>query len=391
MRIEDSNQFSKQNLKLKNERERLIKDKKQEIESIRKNYNQMASDQRIIGEEKLDSVRDQNQVAIIESLNHKEARLNEIKNSLKKTGQQFAKQEKHTKLQTDANIAAIRDNYQQQLEYVHQRGRDDLEDTSNTVNELAQKVKYDNEEFIIDETAKAKNLANEISVRNDGFIQRINKQFDQRVDKLSKENSTTVKDLEREQRKEMSKLKSDHHFKLTQTDVFQQNELKSQKAFHEDTVKSRKDAFEKKYADLQKEHQGLMGRLKTKIDEELNALKSYYTKAKETIQEKGQDSFYNITKLEPNIKSDQNFYYFSIEVPKHEEETIHINAQERGITVTQNRKFDQRVEENGNTFKSKRSESLVRQFDVPEILDGTKVSRNYDLETSTLTYRIAKR
>ncbi|MFG1513765.1 hypothetical protein ABMA71_04085, partial [Halobacteriovorax sp. ZH3_bin.1] len=87
MRIEDSNQFTKQNLKLKNERDRLIKDKKQEIESIRKNYNQMANDQRIIGEEKLDSVRDQNQVAIIESLNNKEARLNDIKESLEKTGQ----------------------------------------------------------------------------------------------------------------------------------------------------------------------------------------------------------------------------------------------------------------------------------------------------------------
>ncbi|MGI4992957.1 Hsp20 family protein [Halobacteriovorax sp. GFR7] len=391
MRIEDSNQFTKQNLKLKNERDRLIKDKKQEIESIRKNYNQMANDQRIIGEEKLDSVRDQNQVAIIESLNNKEARLNDIKESLEKTGQQFAKQESFAKLQSDANIDSIRDNYQQQLEYVHQRGRDDLEDTTNTVNDLANKIKYDNEEFIIDETAKAKNLANEISVRNDGFIQRINKQFDERVQKLSKENSTTVKGLEKEQRNEMSKLKSDHYQKLTQTGAFQQNELKTQKAFHEDTVKSRKDAFEQKYAALQKEHQGLMGRLKAKIDEELNSLKNYYTKAKETIQEKGQDSFYNITKLEPSIKSDQNFYYFSLEVPKHEQETIHINAQERGITVTQNRKFDQRVEENGNTFKSKRSESLVRQFDVPDILDGTKVSRNYDTETSTLTYRIAKR
>lgn len=391
MRVEDSSQFSKLNLKLKNERDRVIQQKKVEIEKIKENYNQQSKDQRIIGAEKLDAIRDQNQMAILETLDHKEARLTDIKKSLEETQKQFSKQENFSKNQFDNNISAIRDNYQQQLEYVHEKGREELADTTDIVNELAQKIKYDNEDLIIEETAKAKTIANEMAVRNDGFISNVDKQFKRQVASLEKENKVQVKGLEKDQRQEMSRLKSEHFQKLSQNNTFNQNELKAQKAFHEDTVKGRKDAFESKYATLQKEHQSLMGRLKAKIDEELNSLKTYYTKARETISNKAEDQFYNITKIEPQIKQDEKFYYFSIEVPKHEEPTVHINAQERNITVTQNRRFDQRVEENGDVFKSKRSESLIKEFKVPDILDGAKVTRNYDEENATLTYRIAKR
>ncbi len=391
MRVEDSSQFSKLNLKLKNERDRVIQQKKVEIEKIKENYNQQSKDQRIIGAEKLDAIRDQNQMAILETLDHKEARLTDIKKSLEETQKQFSKQENFSKNQFDNNISAIRDNYQQQLEYVHEKAREELADTTDIVNELAQKIKYDNEDLIIEETAKAKTIANEMAVRNDGFISNVDKQFKRQVASLEKENKVQVKGLEKDQRQEMSRLKSEHFQKLSQNNTFNQNELKAQKAFHEDTVKGRKDAFESKYATLQKEHQSLMGRLKAKIDEELNSLKTYYTKARETISNKAEDQFYNITKIEPQIKQDEKFYYFSIEVPKHEEPTVHINAQERNITVTQNRRFDQRVEENGDVFKSKRSESLIKEFKVPDILDGAKVTRNYDEENATLTYRIAKR
>ena len=184
MKLEDSTQFTKANLRLKDQRDRVIKQKKLEIENIKKNYNKQVQDQRIIGEEKLDAVRDQNQVAIIESLGQKENRLNNIKESLDKTTQQFNKQEKFNKAQFDANIDAIRDNYQEQMEYVHQRGQEELEDTSQNVNELAKKIKYDNEDFIIEETAKAKNRANEIEVRNDNFIMGINKKYAQRLESL---------------------------------------------------------------------------------------------------------------------------------------------------------------------------------------------------------------
>ncbi|RZF20506.1 hypothetical protein DAY19_10995 [Halobacteriovorax vibrionivorans] len=391
MKLEDSTQFTKANLRLKDQRDRVIKQKKLEIENIKKNYNKQVQDQRIIGEEKLDAVRDQNQVAIIESLGQKENRLNNIKESLDKTTQQFNKQEKFNKAQFDANIDAIRDIYQEQMEYVHQRGQEELEDTSQNVNELAKKIKYDNEDFIIEETAKAKNRANEIEVRNDNFIMGINKKYDQRLESLSKENKNEIHQLEKDQRREFSKLRSDHFHKMSQTDAFQKNEVISQEAFHKDNIKSKQENFEKRYKELQKEHNGLMGRLKEKIDQELNSLKEYYTKAKTNITEKASDKFYNISKLSPQVRSDENFYYFSIEVPEHEESTIHINAQERDITVTQNRKFDQRVEEGDNVFKSKRSESLVKQFKVPDILDGTEVTRKYDKEASLLTYRIAKR
>lgn len=391
MKLEDTNQFTKANLKLRNERDRVIKQKKLEIDNIKKNYDQQATDQRIIGQEKLDSVRDQNQVAIIESLNNKENRLNDIKESLDKTQKQFTRQESFNKKNFNANVAAIRDNYQQQMEYVHEKGQEELADTSYTVNELAKKIKYDNEDFLIEETAKAKNHANEISVRNDNFIMGINKKYDQRVETLGKENKLELDQMEKDQRREFSKLRSDHFHKMSTTDAFQKNEVKSQEAFHKDNIKSKQENFEKRYNELQKEHNSLMGRLKEKIDQELNNLKDYYTKAKKNITDKADDKFYNISKLTPEVRSDEKFYYFSVEVPEHEESTVHINAQERDITVTQNRKFDQRVEEGSDIFKSKRSESLVKQFKVPDILDGTHVTRNYDKESSKLTYRIAKR
>lgn len=391
MKIEDSSQFAKQNLRLKNERDRVIAQKKLEIDRIKKNYDQQTSDARYIGREKLDAVRDENQAAIIESLDNKEARLNEIKKSLEETQNQFKRQEHFSKDQYASNLGSIRENYQEQLDYIHQKAREDLADTTTNINQLTRDIKYENQNTLMEATADAKNHANEIASRNDQFIAGINKQYANQVKNIVGDNKYEVKQLEREQRREMSKAKSDHFHKLSQTQAFQSNEVKTQKSQYEETVKTQKDNFEKRYAGLQKEHNGLMAKLKSKIDEELNSLKDYYTKAKEKITQKSSDSFYNITKIEPSIKSDEKFYYFTLPVPKHEESTVNINAQERDITVTQNRRFDQRVEEGSSVFKSKRSESLIKQFKVDDILDGTKVARTYDPEAELLTYRIARR
>ncbi len=136
--------------------------------------------------------------------------------------------------------------------------------------------------------------------------------------------------------------------------------------------------FEKDYQKVLSEHNKLVDNLQNRTQQLIEKGKLMLSREKANLTSKAQDSFYTAHRFTPLFKDLGDSYDILVKVPKHEVEGMNLMASGREVTISLDRRFDDKVEENGVTSKSKKFETLSTSFEVPDILDPkAKVSKSY--------------
>lgn len=103
-----------------------------------------------------------------------------------------------------------------------------------------------------------------------------------------------------------------------------------------------------------------------------------------------QDSFYNMLTLEPKIKDTEKHYIISLKIPEFEQQDVQISTHKRKIHLNLSRRYNEKVKDtqNSSTYKTKRSEILTKDFEVPSIVENQEIQRKY--ENGILSFLIKK-
>ncbi len=387
MKIENP-QTTKLKTMLNNQRN-LIAAKEQEVEDVRKLYDMKKESERLVGQKDVIEIKDFNQKEVLDAVEQKTVRLEELQNSLKSDSDRLTKERAILAEQRQLDRDATRIFNSIEQDRVIQEGLEQTRQIQDSTNQ---------------EVAK-------IQKQSDYDIQKIAYDTKRKADSQSRTYDTTLADRSREQTIQLTTKEIEHNQKLNtlknefakdsrqvsrlnQTEKInkEQNylkDLKSTEDHYNELLTSKRKQFEQKFQTLQKQHDEVISRTEEQLRSQLRSISSDYAQKRDATLARKEDPFYHLKEINHRLEDKPDSYLVHIDVPEHEAESIVFTGNDRNIKLTLSRRFDDRVEEeSGHVNVNKRSESFTKEFKVADIVDPKEVSKKY--EDGVLTYRIAK-
>ena len=137
--------------------------------------------------------------------------------------------------------------------------------------------------------------------------------------------------------------------------------------------------FENKYSAMMKTHQDQLMEFDQLRQRDLNRYAFELSDIKEDFTTKAEDPFYRSTSMPTKVVDKGNFYEISTPLPEHEEQGVTISGKGRNIKLTFSRSFEREVVLPDNSVdRSQKFESMVRNIEVPQIVDPKTVRKEYN-------------
>jgi hypothetical protein len=354
---------------------------KKEKESIINNGNQRIIDQRMKNDEVVNNLKKSKSLDLKEFDKNYENKKNILEKNLKQIEKMNA-----------IKLNDISDNLEHSRNIISDKHYRKVNDLNAKQQRNIQKTVFDddNELYSIRERNQGKIIKSEENFQeryyriNDNFRNTLNKEknkydkilrnnqfsFQEDFYKLDKKNKNKIKDLEEKHKSNIKELK--------QNQITQMVELKTK--------------FKKRYNDLGNKYNSHY----TSLDKTGNTLINNLIKEKkidkELIKEKGDDQFYAPNKLEPRISRDGENYIVEFNVPDHEKGQVILNVEDRKGKLTHSREVKlEYIDEHGEKNKTSKTESNVKYFSIPDIIDNRNIESFYNKDDQLLTFILPKK
>jgi HSP20 family molecular chaperone IbpA len=370
-------------------RKSLISAKDQEIKGIKKHYDKRVEEQRVVGEKEVWEAQDIRKVELTNAMDLKEKQLEHVNKQLTDDTTRLKKEHK--------NVAAdYRQRISDTVQIYDQKNRDiyaasDAKNRELNEEKIAEvksmegskntdiiRVNTQTEEILSQVEADHGRRINSQLEQNQFMKKREQQVFDERFKKVSDEH----KDIITEQVKVNT-------YEKKEKNIIHQEELKRQDKYQEALLMQDKEAFESRYTKIQETHKKTMDTIMDRFDNETKQMMNSHTDRKHLVATKAEDKFYRVETINHTVVDKGDAYEVGIKFPEHEKETVVLAVDKRKVHFNFTRRFkDSMVEETGAESKTKRSEIYSKNFDLPEILDPAKITREY--KDGTLTFRIGK-
>tara|TARA_R110000868_G_scaffold90968_6_gene252136 strand:+ start:5577 stop:6743 length:1167 start_codon:yes stop_codon:yes gene_type:complete len=387
VKVDDTNPGTLKGL-INNQRN-LVAAKEREIGEVKEHYDLKKLDERVIGQNELYEVKDAHQKEILEAVDQKTSRLSNMQQSLKDDLTRLEKEKailaEQSKLDRDANL--IMNSVDQ--DEVIQEGIERSREIGQRANREIAKLQKDSQWEIAKVSEDAK--------RNfDAAI----KQHDNKLADRTREKTVQFTTTEIEHKNKLDQLKSEYDKNSRQVNRLnfveksnkEQNHLKELRSMEEQynyLLKEKRNQFEQKFAHLESEHNAIMNRTESKFKEQLVSLSNDYASKRAAAQNRSDDPFYNLQRLDHRVEELPDSYVISMNIPEHEADDVLISGRNRDIKLTLSRRFSERLEsEEGSVDVNKRSESFTKEFQVADIVNPKSVTRKY--ENGVLSFKILK-
>lgn len=389
MKVSNDKTLTQYQDKLAKMQRNLITKKEKEIDGVAKLYDSKVEDQRARGEENLYNQTQRNSTEIEQEIANKESRLEKIKIDLAQNNEKFEAQKNIVTSSYQDQIENLNNVHDENIKELYStnlaQGKEIHEDLGVSLKSLQDKVKSERE------------LANFEAKTNSNIVER---QHQKNLVNVGKVHQSQIKYAEGENEKVIEEIKSNHEKTVgeaqrkNQLDMGQKvetQELEKQNLDNKynETLKQKRISFEEKYNTLEKQHTEILNRIKTRFDSEIKGIVNGYSETKKLHEQKVQDDFYHVTKVDPVVTDMPDHYIISINIPEHEREQVNLTAQERNLNFSLTRKFDEKTKNlNDEEYKTKRSEVITKKFSVADIMDSKDITQRY--ENGVLEFKIKK-
>jgi len=366
-----------------------ITQRTQELKNIQEIYDKKTEDERIVGEKRLLDVSDRNRVDFIEATKGKEEKLEALKKDFASTQERLTQESNQLQKGHRNKIDFMNSEHAVKSSEIFDQSRDKIQDlnfkTNNLVSDSMKKAEIEQQKS----SHKAKLAIDKVAFENDMKVMQAQSGQESQLKQAQEKYQLQVRRSEGEHKALLADqtLRNDIDFKGRQR-TFQDRKDVQEKHFTELT-RSSKTAFERKYESMIEQHNQVIDRLKDKFKENLNQIIKDYSTKYDAKAARAEDPFYGLQSLSPTVREDQDAYYVDIKTSEHEKENYHLTANKRRVKLMFNRRSEERVDgQGGAVSSSNRSESLLKEFKVADIVDDRKLKVSY--KDGVLSYRLPK-
>jgi len=367
----------------------LVAAKEREIEDVKKIYDMKKEDERVLGQKDVIEIKDINQQEILEAVDNKTSRLEDIQKSFKADSERIQKERailaEQKKLDKDATMALNAIDQDRIIQDGLEKTRSIKDSTNKSVAEIQQQSDFEIQDIAYQTKKKADTQT---------------RLYDSTLADRSREQSLQLgtKDIEHKQQLDNLKMEFARNSRQlsrlntadkTNKDLAYKKELKTTEDHYNQLLSSKRAQFEEKFTALQAQHEQVISRTEEQLRTQLKALSSDYAKKRDATLAKVDDPFYNLKEIEHKLEDKPDSYLVHINIPEHEAENVVFTGHDRKMKITISRRFTDRVEaEAGKVSENRRSESVSKEFQVTDLVNPKEITKKY--EDGVLTYRIAK-
>lgn len=387
MKVENP-QSTKLKTMLTNQRN-LIAAKEREIEDVKKIYDMKKEEERVLGQKDVIEVKDLNQQEILEAVDNKTSRLEDIQKSFKADSERIQKERailaEQKKLDKDATMALNALDQDRIIQDGLEQTRSIKDSTNKSVAAIQQQSDFEIQDIAYQTKKKADSQT---------------RLYDSALADRSREQRVQLSTKEIEHKQQLDNLKmefarnSRQQSRLNMADkknqeLAYQKEVSTSENHYNQLLASKRAQFEEKFNTLQAQHEQVISRTEEQLRSQLKALSSDYAKKRDATLSRVDDPFYNLKDIEHKLEDKPDSYLVHINVPEHESENVVFTGHDRKMKITLSRRFTDRVEgDAGKVSENRRSESFSKEFQVADLINSKDITKKY--EDGVLTYRIAK-
>ena len=363
--------------------------KENELENISKMYEKKVEEANARGDDKYVESLDRNNKRIIlankeyeEKLKSYQESLSQVKNNIEldETKAIEVSQDKRNNLKTQAEekYSKIYNNARENQESLFQKSQNDARqlDQSSRHEKVANESRAQQEiasfasELTQNTREKEENLRKQLESETSAMTQVL---VQNKIDTQARLADATTKSqrIENDQKR------------------VQDDQIKFLDQYQANLLKQKQEDFQIRYQQLSAQHQEILDALKAKLNKTTQEAIEANAKEKQAIKDMGDDPFYQLEILKPQLSEDSKNYYIHLEVPPREKEDVHLMAHGREIRITMSKKYTSSLEaEDGSLNRTAKTQLYSKEFSTKDILNAKQISQKY--ENGVLSFKVAK-
>jgi HSP20 family molecular chaperone IbpA len=377
------------NKDLEAQKTRQVEKRQAELKKIDDKYEIQQQAIKDHADKRITELRDENHKELLSELENKEQKLGTMKNSLKETENIILQQkEKLTKdLQNSRDEKSL--NHEMRMKDMSARHDSQTRDVNEKFAKEQQSLNVETQRELARQQLKNFKASNKVRMEYDKKLSDDSKNFTNQKFSQELQNSSVLSQQKNEFQNEFRIRESTHNEKYAQQQIRHNHERETSRQQNDQLkVMDQKDHEHRYQVQLATQADQLKN-LDAQAKHEIEKIKLDISKNKQYVETRAQDPFYNGTILKPKITDKQDHYLIQMELPSHEAPLVNLAAKDRNLKLNFNRLTDHQIKlEDGSINKTKKSESVVKEFTVADIVNPKKVERTY--QDGVLTYKIEK-
>jgi hypothetical protein len=375
--------LKKLNKKLQNE----IKSRQAEIKNVQGHYDIQLENRRSFNNDRLQEQKEIYANDLAKAIDDKNVKLQKIKANLEDNRKILENEKATIKQVHDENIQDIKHRQENHLQDTMIKGFDEQRELAGKVEREINKMNLAASNDIALHNLKMEDKIGRNAFTQDLKLRKSKQNFEVAANTQEQNFRRQKTETEVTHRNAMNDLLKEQQIEQLAREGIYKTQMSTMKKQHSQSMRQTDESYKLAMNQLIQNHQNAMDTMKSNFDKHMQQLKNELSSEKENYVTKAQDEFYTIEKLNPSYNRDNEFYYFSLEVPPHEKDFVKLQAHDRKVKISLSRTYENRIEDSvGKTHRSARSEVLAQEFEVPEILESNKVTTNY--QDNVLTFRV---
>lgn len=369
--------------------ERKIKSKEQEIKQIDSLYDRKVLAAKEEGEKDYLQGLERNQKRIVDESNVFEEKIQGYNEQLKKARETVSKEEEMLKGEHQTKLSALKsqleDNFQDQYLNTLNSQQEIQSSTQDAVKEIASKAK-------LEKMTTESNAQYEINALSADLNQKASNNEKDFRNKLENDVRAHKAEVSRQQDelKKLMTMDAEKNKRLSdEKNRVNKDQLTFQDKHQQEMLRQREADFKIRYEKMVKEHDEILKHLSESFSADVKKMVEKTSTDKRRIEDKTNDPFYRVDKLNPTMKEGPSEVLVSLPVAEYEKENVHLSAQGRNIKITLSRKYTDSISApEGGIDRSTRSELFSKEFNAIDLLSPKDIAQNY--ENGVLTFKIKK-
>lgn len=357
-------------------RRKILDQKKEEIAKVEQNAKMREMDIARASEEKVRDIREGNDKKILDATVYKEDRLQDVKKSLEETTAVIEREKKQQQMINDQQRDEGQLSFERRINQLNNEHTLKVTDENDKLKEDLRSINVKSKLELDQSLHKIKSDKHKVQAMQDSKLEMEARTFNDQVFMNDLQNNINLKNQKTRFNNEFETKEATHNQKFAQQDIRHRNETDSSRRMQDQTMLSSKVDFDHKYKVLLAEQSKNLKDFNDRVNLSMEKIKEKEQEFKIRYANLAQDPFYKGINLEPRISEDQKNYHIKFDIPKFEAEHANLSGKDRRLKFSFSRMADNEFKSlDGTQNKTKRAESITREFDVAEIINPKKITR----------------
>lgn len=362
-----------------NELRRKHTEKKQlELKKIDEEAKRQEADLRMASESTKQEIRGGVEKQVMETLENKEKRLAEVKKSFEDTSsiiegekvnmqKNMENQREEKQVQFNSRVEGMTTRHRQDMVNANDQLSTELAELNQRATQAEKIARY-----------KGRVEADKIRRTNDSVVGVEEKRFQDVLFNQDIRNNLAM-ETQRDQFKNLYNTNEGTHNQKYMTQQIRHNHAtETTNKQNELTINQSKKDFEHKYQVFLGEQQMMLDNLNHRVALNADKVKAAETRQKEVVVNRAEDDFYRGITMNPIIQDVEGAYKIKIPLAPHEAAAANLSGKDRNMKFTFSRNSENNIKlPDGTNNKTKKAETVVKEFSVAEIINERKIEKSY--------------